>query len=107
MALPYGFSVHHFVNSVGADAGFASIIGLALLVLLYFAHARETASLRDRLANSDARVDELEARVAQLTTLGRASAQAAYYGQPAPAPAPAAMPAANPIAAATAGAGPV
>ena len=41
-ALPFAFSVSHFINSVGADAGFASIIGLAILVLLYFAQARET-----------------------------------------------------------------
>ncbi len=40
-------SVHHFINSVGADAGFAAIIGLAILVLLYFAQARETAKLRE------------------------------------------------------------
>ena len=33
-------------RSVGADAGFAAIIGLAILVLLYFAQARETANLR-------------------------------------------------------------
>ena len=29
-------SVHHFISSVGADAGFAAIIGLAILVLPYF-----------------------------------------------------------------------
>ncbi len=47
-AIPYALSVTHFVNSVGAKAGFAAIIGLALLVLLFFAQMRETASLRDR-----------------------------------------------------------
>ena len=36
-AIPFAFSVHHFITSVGADAGFAAIIGLAILVLLYFA----------------------------------------------------------------------
>src|SRR5437764_1048014 len=113
--LPYAFSVHHFINSVGADAGFASIIGLAILVLLYFAQARETASLRDQASESEQRVGQLEARLAQL-----ARAQASGPPPPAPAPAgaagaaragrPAAVlagsAAANPIAAATAGAGP-
>jgi hypothetical protein len=101
MVIPHAFSVHNFIHSVGADAGFAAIIGLALLVLLYFAHARETASLRDRLAHSDARVDELEARVAHLM---------ASRAAPVVAPPPGlvhAAPAVNPIAAATAGAGPV
>ena len=40
--IPFAFSVHHFITTVGADAGFAAIIGLAILVLLYFAQARET-----------------------------------------------------------------
>ena len=43
-SIPFALSVHHFINSVGADAGFAAIIGLAILVLLYFAQARETAN---------------------------------------------------------------
>src|SRR5205814_456222 len=46
--IPFAFSVHHFINSVGADAGFASLIGLAILVLLYFSQARETAALREQ-----------------------------------------------------------
>ncbi len=47
-SIPFALSVHNFINSVGADAGFASIIGLAILVLLYFAQARETSSLREQ-----------------------------------------------------------
>lgn len=93
------FSVHNFINSVGADAGFASIIGLAILVLLYFAQARETASLREHAKEAATRIMELERRVAQLTQAG-----------PAPAPSPAApvasvRQAANPIAAPAAGSG--
>lgn len=65
-SLPYALSVHHFISSVGADAGFASLIGLALLVLLYFAHARETATLRSRADEAGFRVQELEAQVADL-----------------------------------------
>ncbi|MGA2925367.1 MAG: LytR C-terminal domain-containing protein [Solirubrobacteraceae bacterium] len=65
----YAFSVHHFIGSVGADAGFAAIIGLAILVLLYFAQARETATLREQAYQSAQRVQQLEARLAQLSRL--------------------------------------
>lgn len=65
-SIPFGLSVHHFISSVGADAGFASLIGLALLVLLYFAHARETATLRTRADEAGLRVQELEAQLADL-----------------------------------------
>lgn len=65
-SLPFALSVHHFISSVGADAGFASLIGLALLVLLYFAHARETATLRSRADDAGLRVQELEMQLADL-----------------------------------------
>lgn len=65
-SIPFGLSVHHFISSVGADAGFASLIGLALLVLLYFAHARETATLRSRADEAGLRVQELETQLADL-----------------------------------------
>jgi hypothetical protein len=60
-------SVHHFVSSVGADAGFAALIAVAILVLLYFAQARETATLRTRAEEADFRAQALEVRVADLT----------------------------------------
>lgn len=66
VSIPFGLSVHHFISSVGADAGFASLIGLALLVLLYFAHARETATLRTRADQAGLRVQELETQLADL-----------------------------------------
>ncbi len=78
----FAFSISHFVSSVGADAGFAAIIGLAILVLLYFAQARETSTLRDEATAANQRVGELERRVAQL---GRSDV--------APAPRPAVAPA--------------
>src|SRR5438270_1592235 len=77
-SIPFAFSVHHFINSVGAYAGFAAIIGLAILVLLYFAQARETASLREQAYEAAQRIQQLENRIVQL---GRQTA-------PAPAPAP-------------------
>src|SRR5579859_5978813 len=76
MAMPsFAFSVHTVISSTRADAGFAAIIGLAILVLLYFAHARETANLREEAALLTQRLQHAEARVAQLTRL-QAVAQA-------------------------------
>jgi hypothetical protein len=46
--LPYALSVHHFVSQVGDYVGFAAIVAVAIMVLLLFAHARETAELRRR-----------------------------------------------------------
>src|SRR3982074_1815251 len=95
--IPFAFSVSHFINSVGADAGFASIIGLAILVLLYFAHARETASLRAHAYEAAERIQQLEARLAQPTR--SAPGSAATPGVQA------AVPGARAVAAANAGAG--
>lgn len=98
MHVPLAFSIHHFVSSVGADAGFAAIVGLAILVLLYFAQARETSTLRDESVAASQRVAELERRLAQLSP-----------GRVAPAPRPEGVPAAKPpplpIPAAPAGVG--
>jgi hypothetical protein len=79
-SVPLAFSVHHFINSVGSDAGFASIIGLAILILLYFAHARETASLRNHAYEAAERIQQLEAQVAQLDR-NQSAAQAAAPAQ--------------------------
>ncbi|MGZ4246837.1 MAG: LytR C-terminal domain-containing protein [Solirubrobacteraceae bacterium] len=93
--LPLALSVHHFIDSVGADAGFAAIIGLAILVLLYFAQARETANLREQAYESAQRVAQLEARLTSLARQQAAAAQVAPAARvggmraPAPAPAPA------------------
>jgi hypothetical protein len=85
-APPFAFSVHHFISSVGADAGFAAIIGLAILVLLYFAQARETASLRAHAYQTGEHVQQLELQLAQLS---RAPVAPVVASRPAPAPAPA------------------
>jgi len=76
-SMPLALSVHNFISSVGADAGFAAIIGLAILVLLYFAHARETANLREQAALLTQRLQQAESRVAQLS-----QAQPAVAAQP-------------------------
>ena len=67
MLLPLAsLSVHKLIGSVGNDIGFASIIAVAILIVLYFAHARETTALREQLEESQQHVAGLEARVAQL-----------------------------------------
>jgi hypothetical protein len=81
-SMPLALSVHNFINSVGADAGFASVIALAILILLYFAHARETASLRDEAASLSQRLGEAEARLAYAQRAQEAPA-AEEAGQPA------------------------
>jgi hypothetical protein len=69
MEVPFALSIHKFVNSIGADAGFAAFICVAVIGLLYFAQARETATLRDRLEDAHERIGGLEARIAQLMHL--------------------------------------
>ncbi len=81
--IPFAFSVSHFINSVGADAGFASIIGLAILVLLYFAQARETSTLRDRADEAEQRAGALEARLAQVSRAQSPQTQPAVAQRPA------------------------
>src|SRR4030088_2213875 len=98
--LPLALSVHHFISSVGADAGFAAIIGLAILVLLYFAQARETSTLRDEATSANQRVGELERRGGQL---GRPEAPPAPRPAGAPAPQPAGALASGQAGIATAG----
>ena len=97
-AIPLALSIHHFISSVGADAGFAAIIGLALLVLLFFAQARETANLRRRADEAESELQALQLYVQQLA---RTPAPA-----PAPAPQPSVVPVAAPPAAARIGARP-
>ena len=99
VTIPFALSVHHFISSVGADAGFAAFIAVALLVLLYFSQARETATLRRRADEAGQRVQELEAELTALADHVAAlpaeisvraagpRATPAYAGAPAPAPA--------------------
>jgi LytR cell envelope-related transcriptional attenuator len=90
--IPLALSVHHFISSVGADVGFASIIGLAILVLLYFAQARETANLREQAYESAQRMAQLEARLAGMSRQQAAGpAPPAVAAQPAVAGRPGAL----------------
>jgi LytR cell envelope-related transcriptional attenuator len=66
-AIPFALvSVHHIVSSVGAYVGVASLIAVALLVLLFFSQARETHTLRARADEAGQRIQELESEVADL-----------------------------------------
>jgi hypothetical protein len=86
VTVPFALTVNTFIKNVGADAGFAAIIGLALLVLLYFAQMRETATLRDRLEEAAGRVTQLENRLAHLVRAQTSAA--ARPTQPGVAPRP-------------------
>jgi hypothetical protein len=52
------------IEQYGAYAGFASVIGLAVLSLLYFAQAREVKRLREWAGRAPERAAELQERVA-------------------------------------------
>src|SRR4051812_48289922 len=80
-SVPFALSVHNLVSSVGADAGFAAIIGLAILTLLYFAQAGETPTWGGGAAARARRLQEAEARL-----------ELAQRPEPAPASAPAPAP---------------
>jgi hypothetical protein len=79
--IPYALSIQHFINSVGAKAGFASLIGLALLVLIFFTQSRETANLRRRADEAEQQLYQLQLYVDHLSRT---------RSQPAAVPAPAA-----------------
>jgi hypothetical protein len=74
-------TIKRFINDVGDYVGFASIVAVAILILLYFSHARETATLRERLDEAQSRIAGLEARIGQLL---HAQASAQRGRQPAP-----------------------
>ena len=66
-SIAYALSIQHFINSVGAKAGFAAIIGLALLVLLFFTQSRETANLRRRADEAEQQLYQLQLYVDHLS----------------------------------------
>jgi LytR cell envelope-related transcriptional attenuator len=107
--LAYGLSVHHFISQVGDYVGFAAIVAVAIMALLLFAHARETADLRRRAEDAEDELTVLHEQVQwlrgaqQSTGAGPPSAAAQQQGA-APPPtvaAPAAAASARPGAPAT------
>ena len=89
-SIAYALSIQHFINSVGAKAGFASIIGLALLVLLFFTQSRETANLRRRADEAEQQLYQLQLYVDHLSRQRsqQAAAPAAAQSTGAPVAAP-------------------
>jgi hypothetical protein len=61
-ALPAAFSVPSQVETVGALAGLAAILGLAVLSMLYFAQARELKRLREWAGRAPERAAELQSQ---------------------------------------------
>ena len=84
MDLTLAISVSDQVERVGALAGAASFIGLAVLSLLYFAQAREVRRLREWAGRAPERALELEERV-----MANAEARREAQGQQRPPGAPA------------------
>jgi LytR cell envelope-related transcriptional attenuator len=90
-------SVSDKIDQYGAYAGFASVLGLAVLSLLYFAQAREVKRLREWAGRSPERAAEMQDRAvaaAQQRAIVAPQRPAAPVGAPAPAVAPGARPAA-------------
>jgi LytR cell envelope-related transcriptional attenuator len=89
--IPFALSISHLVSSAGADVGFAAILGLAVMVLLFFSQARETATLRRRADEAEQQLRDLAAYVEQLSRRPAAQpTRAASTGTVAPVPPPAA-----------------
>jgi LytR cell envelope-related transcriptional attenuator len=77
------------VQEIGAYAGFAAVIGLAVLSALYFSQARDVKRLREWAGRAPERAAEEEARIAaQATGAQQQRAAAGGGGAPTMAPAP-------------------
>jgi hypothetical protein len=102
-------SVSDKIDQYGAYAGLASVLGLAVLSLLYFAQAREVKRLREWAGRSPERAAELQERAvaaAQQRAIVSPPRPATPVGAPAPAnPAAAGGAASDPIPAAATPAG--
>jgi hypothetical protein len=99
-------SVSDKIDQYGAYAGFASVLGLAVLSLLYFAQAREVKRLREWAGRSPERAAELQERAvaaAQQRAIVAPQRPATPVGAPAPAVAGGAGADSRPAAATPAG----
>ncbi len=79
------------VQEIGAYAGFAAVLGLAVLSALYFSQARDLRQLRETIAQGRGRLPDGRAAAAGLATMARPAA-AQPVRQPTVAPRPAAAP---------------
>ncbi len=78
----------HHVQEIGSYAGFAAILGLAVLSALYFSQARDVKRLREWAGRAPERAAEEEARIAAIATQQRAAAGGGGAPTVAPAPPP-------------------
>jgi LytR cell envelope-related transcriptional attenuator len=77
------------VEQIGAYAGFASVVGLAVLSALYFSQARDVKRLREWAGRAPERAAEQEARIQAAAAAQQPAQQAAAAqggGRPVPAP---------------------
>src|SRR4051812_38191792 len=91
-ALVIALSVHDRIEQYGSYAGYAAVLGLAVLSLLYFAQAREVKRLREWAGRGPERDADLQQRV-----IADAQRRAQIQATPAPAQRP---PAGAPVTAA-------
>jgi hypothetical protein len=80
------------VQEIGSYAGFAAVVGLAVLSALYFSQARDVKRLREWAGRAPERAAEQEARIQAAAQQPAAAAQ-----QPAAAAQPGAKPAVQPV----------
>jgi LytR cell envelope-related transcriptional attenuator len=65
----------HLVQEIGSYAGFAAVVGLAVLSALYFSQARDVKRLREWAGRAPERAAEEEARIAAQAQAAQAQAQ--------------------------------
>ncbi|HVW18974.1 MAG TPA: hypothetical protein VHB30_12075, partial [Solirubrobacteraceae bacterium] len=69
--LVLALSVAHKIEQYGAYCGYASILGLGVLSLLYFAQAREVKRLREWAGRAPERAAEVEQAAVQAAERAR------------------------------------
>src|SRR5947208_13746300 len=87
--LPLALHIPHVVEQAGSLAGFAAVVGLAVLSALYFSQARDLRRLREWAGRAPERAAEGPSGAGA----GRVVAVPQRPAQPAPHPMPAAAPA--------------
>src|SRR4051794_41690707 len=93
--LPLALHIPHVVEQAGSVAGFAAVLGLAVLSALYFFQARDLRRLREWAGRAPERAAEGQPGA---VVPGRVVAVAQQAPPPAPAPAPATPAGAPPAA---------
>ncbi len=82
LLVPAALELSDSIQTLGAYAGFASVVGLAVLSLLYFGQARELRRLREWAGRAPERAAELQDRVEAEATAAAAAGQKRVVAQP-------------------------